>query len=216
MSTPPRSRLRATDAQLPPTPAAPAEGTRRRILETALQLFASRGYHDTSIRDLATALELRPSALYAHFAAKDHVLAELVRIGHEAHFEALETAFRDARPTPSAQVQALVHAHTRVHAENPQLAMVVNEEFYALSEELAAPAQVLRDKANAMLLDTIRRGMAQGQFSPLHPEITAAAIVGMGSRIPHWFEPGGPIAVETLADTHAQLALRMLGHTAGT
>ncbi|MFP2958124.1 TetR/AcrR family transcriptional regulator [Myxococcus sp. 1LA] len=210
MSTPPRSRLRATDARLPPT-AAPPEGTRRRILETALQLFASRGYHDTSIRDLATALELRPSALYAHFAAKDHVLAELVRIGHEAHFEALETAFQGAKPTPAEQVRALVHAHTRVHAEYPQLALVVNEEFYALSAELAASAQALRDKANAMLFDAIRRGMAQGQFSPLHPEITAAAIVGMGSRIPHWFEPEGPIAVELLANTHAELALRMLG-----
>ncbi|AKQ70301.1 regulatory protein, TetR [Myxococcus hansupus] len=216
MSTPPRSRLRATDARLPLTTAAPPEGTRRRILETALQLFASRGYHDTSIRDLATALELRPSALYAHFAAKDHVLAELVRIGHEAHFEALETAFRDAQPTPVAQVRALVHAHTRVHAEHPQLAMVVNEEFYALSQELAAPAQVLRDRANAMLMDAILRGQAQGQFAPLHPAITAAAIVGMGSRIPHWFEPGGPIEVEALANTHAELALRMLGHASST
>ncbi|QQR44414.1 TetR family transcriptional regulator [Myxococcus xanthus] len=215
MSTSPRSRLRATAARLPPTAAAPPEGTRRRILETALQLFASRGYHDTSIRDLASALELRPSALYAHFAAKDHVLAELVRIGHEAHFEALETAFQGAKPTPTDQVRALVHAHTRVHAEHPQLALVVNEEFYALSLELAAPAQALRDKANAMLIDAIQRGMAQGQFSPLHPQITAAAIVGMGSRIPHWFEPGGPIAVETLAKTHAELALRMLGSVSG-
>jgi len=210
MSTPPRSRLRAKAASLPPTAAAPPEGTRRRILETALQLFACRGYHDTSIRDLATALELRPSALYAHFAAKDHLLAELVRIGHEAHFEALETAFRDAKPTPASQVRALVHAHTRVHAEHPQLALVVNEEFYALSAELAAPAQALRDKANAMLMDAIQRGMAQGQFAPLHPEITAAAIVGMGSRIPHWFDPDGAIEVETLAATHAELALRML------
>ncbi|NVJ03018.1 TetR/AcrR family transcriptional regulator [Myxococcus sp. AM009] len=185
------------------------------MLETALQLFASRGYHDTSIRDLAAALELRPSALYAHFAAKDHVLAELVRIGHEAHFEALESALQGAQPTPVAQVRALVHAHTRVHAEHPQLALVVNEEFYALTPELAAPAQALRDRASAMLMDAIQRGMAQGHFSPLHPAITAAAIIGMGSRIPHWFEPDGPIAVETLAATHAELALRMLGSASG-
>ncbi|WP_426755927.1 TetR/AcrR family transcriptional regulator [Myxococcus sp. Y35] len=215
MSTPPRSRLRATAARLPPTAAAPPEGTRRRILETALQLFASRGYHDTSIRDLATALELRPSALYAHFASKDQVLAELVRIGHEAHYEALQAALSAAEPTPAAQVRALVQAHTRVHAEHPQLGLVVNEEFYALTPELAAPAQALREQASATLLETIQRGMAQGQFSPPHPVVTAAAIAAMGVRIPYWFEPGGPITVEALADLHAELALRMLGCAAG-
>ncbi|MFY2560549.1 TetR/AcrR family transcriptional regulator [Corallococcus terminator] len=211
MSTPPRSRLRAQPASLPPS--APSDGTRRRILETALQLFASRGYHDTSIRDLAKVLELQPSALYAHFASKEHVLAELVRIGHEAHHEALQTALRESEPEPRQQVRALVRAHTRMHAMHPQLAVVVNEELYALTPELAAPAVALRDKSAALLAEVIERGVAQKSFSPPHPRVTAAAISAMGVRLPYWYDSGSALDVETLSDVHAELALRMLGAT---
>ncbi|NVJ21673.1 MULTISPECIES: TetR/AcrR family transcriptional regulator [Myxococcus] len=211
MSTPTLSRLRAQPASLPPS--APSDGTRRRILETALQLFASRGYHDTSIRDLAKVLELQPSALYAHFASKEHVLAELVRIGHEAHHEALQTAMKESAPEPRQQVQALVRAHTRTHAMHPQLAVVVNEELYALTPELAAPAVALRDKSAALLAEVIERGVAQEVFSPPHPRITAAAISAMGVRLPYWYDPASALDVETLADVHAELALRMLGAT---
>ncbi|NTX10695.1 TetR/AcrR family transcriptional regulator [Myxococcus sp. CA051A] len=209
MSTPTRSRLRAQPASLPPS--APSDGTRRRILETALQLFASRGYHDTSIRDLAKVLELQPSALYAHFASKEHVLAELVRIGHEAHHEALQTALKESAPEPRQQVRALVRAHTRTHALHPQLAVVVNEELYALTPELAAPAVALRDKSAALLAEVIERGVAQKSFSPPHPRVTAAAISAMGVRLPYWYEQGGALDVETLSELHAELALRMLG-----
>ncbi|MCP3062603.1 TetR/AcrR family transcriptional regulator [Myxococcus sp. K38C18041901] len=214
MSPPTRSRLRAHPASLPPS--APSDGTRRRILETALQLFANRGYHDTSIRDLAKVLELQPSALYAHFSSKEHVLAELVRIGHEAHHDALQSALKSSGPEPAEQIRALVRAHTRTHALHPQLAVVVNEELYALTPELAAPAVVLRDKSAALLAEVIERGVAQRSFSPPHPRVAAAAISAMGVRLPYWYEPGSALDVDTLADLHAELALRMLGGSAAS
>ncbi|MCP3104002.1 TetR/AcrR family transcriptional regulator [Myxococcus sp. K15C18031901] len=209
MSHSSRSRLRMQTASLPPTP---SDGTRRRILETALQLFATRGYHDTSIRDLAKALELQPSALYAHFPSKEHVLAELVRIGHEAHHEALALALKEAGTTdPAEQVRALVRVHTRLHALHPQLALVVNEEFYALTPEMAAPALALRTQSTLLLAEVIERGIAQQRFSPPHPRATAAAISAMGVRLPYWYELDNGLDVDTLADVHAELALRMLG-----
>jgi hypothetical protein len=33
----------------------------------------------------------------------------------------------------------------------------------------------------------------------------------MGVRLPYWYEPGGALDIDTLADAHAELALRMLG-----
>ncbi|MDY7229351.1 TetR/AcrR family transcriptional regulator [Hyalangium rubrum] len=209
MKTPPRLRLRLQKATFPHTTV--PEGTRRRILEVGLQLFASRGFHDTSVRDLAKELELQPSALYAHFPSKDHVLAELVRIGHEALHAALRTALLSAGSHPADQVRALVRAHTHLHATYPQMAVVVNEELYALAPELAAPALALRDQSSALLLEVIARGEEQGVFAPPHSVVTAVAIAAMGLRIPYWFEPSDALDINALADLHAELALRMLG-----
>ncbi|MBU8894165.1 TetR/AcrR family transcriptional regulator [Corallococcus sp. H22C18031201] len=213
MSTPPRSRLRARPAVLPSS--ATPEGTRRRILEVALQLFACRGFHDASIRDLAKALALRPSALYAHFPSKEHVLAELVRLGHEVHHEGLRAALASAGDAPVARLRALVRAHTLLHAHHPQLAVVVNEEIHALPPELAAPSLLLRERSSALLREVIEQGRTQGVFSASHPLVTGAAIATMGLRLPYWYEPTEGLDAETLADVHAELALRMLGVHAG-
>lgn len=204
----PRSRLQTQKATLPRTV---PEGTRRRVLEAALRLFASQGFHGTSIRDLAKELGLQPSALYAHFPAKEHILAELVQVGHEALHEALRKALLDAGTEPAAQVRALVRAHTLLHATHPQLAVVVNEELHALPPELAAPAMALRHQSSALLLEVVERGVAMGRFSPPHAMATAAAISAMGVRLPYWFEPTGALDVDSLAEVHAELALRMLG-----
>src|SRR5688572_24645229 len=92
------SGIAGKKALLPPSAA--KDGTRRRILEVALQLFARDGFHGASMRDLARALELQPSAFYAHFSSKEHLLAELVSCGHEVHLESLRTALLGAGADP--------------------------------------------------------------------------------------------------------------------
>ncbi len=188
-------------------------GPRRRILEVALQLFANRGFHGASTRDLARALELQPSALYAHFASKEHVLAELVRIGHEFHLEKIRGALLGAGTDPADQMSALVRAHARMHATFPHLTIVVNEEMFALPAELAAPGVALRGQSTALILEVVQRGVAMGRFSVSHPMTAAAAIGAIGLRIPYWYEPAPDLDIERLADLQADLALRMLGVT---
>ena len=45
-----------------------AEGTKERILETALELFAQNGYLGTSMNDIAARLGFTKAALYKHYA----------------------------------------------------------------------------------------------------------------------------------------------------
>ena len=208
-ASPPQARFPGQQACLPP--GVVPEGPRRRILEAALQLFASQGFHGVSVRDLARELRLQPSALYAHFPSKEHVLAELTLVGHQAQHEALRAALLDAGADPVAQIQALVRQNATLHATYPQLAIVANEELHALKLELAAATLELRKQSAALLLEVILRGLALGRFSCQSPRVTAAAIAAMGLRIPYWYQPEGELTIDELASIHAELTLRMLG-----
>jgi len=205
----PQARFPPQKVQLPQG-VVPA-GPRRRILETALQLFASQGFHGVSVRDLASQLQLQPSALYAHFPSKEHVLAELTLVGHQAQHQALRAAILNAGAEPVAQIQALVRQNARLHATHPQLAIVANEELYVLPPELAAPTLELRKQSAALLLEVIERGVALGRFCCQNSHVTAAAISAMGLRIPYWYQPGGELTIDALENLHAELSLRMLG-----
>jgi AcrR family transcriptional regulator len=52
----------------------PAADTRRRILAIALELFSTRGYAGTSMRDIAETMHMTKAALYYHFESKEQIL----------------------------------------------------------------------------------------------------------------------------------------------
>ncbi len=205
----PRALAGAGPAVLPPGVA--VEGTRRRILEAALRLFAVEGFHGSSMRELARIVELQPSAVYVHFLSKDHLLAELVRVGHEAHQQGVRAALLGAGADPVAQLRAIVGAHVRLHATYPHLAVVVNTEMESLSPDLLGPGLTLREQSMALLFDLIERGKAMGRFDPPDTTVTAAAISAMGLRVPHWYSPASGIEMDELVEKHVELALRMVG-----
>ena len=191
-------------------PQAERDGTAGRILAAGLLLFARKGYYGTSIRDIGDELELKPANLYAYFKSKEHLLAELVRIGHEEHHAQLRQALIESPPGPAEQVRSLVRAHVRLHAEYAMLATVANTEMHVLSGDLAAPARVLRNQSEAMFHEVVQRGIAQGVFDPPHAFVTVAAIGSMGMRVASWYQPEFELSPEELADVHAELAIRML------
>jgi AcrR family transcriptional regulator len=196
--------------ETPKLPGRLPPGTAGRILEVGLALFAQRGFYGTSIRDLGAALGIKAANLYEHYASKGHLLAELVRLGHEEHLRALRVALVDADAGPLAQLQALVRAHVRLHAEYAMLAVVANNELHALSPELAAPALALRAQAEGLLLDVVRRGVALGVFELPDPLLAAAAIGGMGMRVAHWYRPDMGLSIDHLCEVYAELAARMM------
>src|SRR5262249_27518201 len=51
--------------------------TRQRILDTALQLFATKGYEATSMRDIAAAADCSLGLAYRYFASKEDLVLEL-------------------------------------------------------------------------------------------------------------------------------------------
>ena len=52
--------------------------TRERILQTALALFAERGYAGTSMSDIAGALGLSKAALYRHYESKQAIMGSII------------------------------------------------------------------------------------------------------------------------------------------
>ncbi len=55
----------------------PAQSTRERTLDIALDLFVRKGYAETSLREIAVELGFSKSALYYHFESKQDILLAL-------------------------------------------------------------------------------------------------------------------------------------------
>lgn len=204
-------RLNAVAVDLPP--GVVPEGTRGRILRSALRLFAEFGYAGASIRDIADGAEVNSATLYAHYASKQRILAELVLLGHRELHERLQEALVKAGPGPVAQLSALVRAHALIHTDYPLLALVANSELHALSPEIAAPALMLREQSRQLLLQVLTHGTAMGDFDVDDVALASIAIGSMGIRIANWFGPDQPFTREQIAQAYVTFARRIVGAT---
>jgi AcrR family transcriptional regulator len=72
--------------------------TREQIVEAAMALFAERGYHATTITDIATAADVAPRTFFAYFASKEAVVFHNV----DRDLESLASALRDRLPGETA------------------------------------------------------------------------------------------------------------------
>lgn len=196
------------DALLPP--GAVAEGTTRRILTSALRLFAEQGYHAVPVRTIAKGAGIRASSVYEHHAAKEDLLFDLLRLGHEAHRDWLHSARASAEGDPVAQMSALVHAHVRFHATYPLLARVCSRELAALSPARLDAILAIRSAALHELTDPIDAGVRAGLFTVPDTYLAGAAIGALGLRVPEWYRADSGITIDELADTYTLFALRML------
>jgi AcrR family transcriptional regulator len=213
-------RRAAPDPLLPPELA--AEGPRRRILQAALSLFAQRGFHGSSIREIVQQVQMQGSAVYAHFASKEHILAELARAGHETHMHALQAALLECGTDPVEQLRGHVRANAIFHVQYPHIAKVVNAEMGALSPELLAPALALRTQSAQLLFQILERGARSGRFELVYSGddpaaaaralyATAGALGAMALRLPYWFPTDDSFDPEELAQRHVDIALRIVG-----
>ena len=85
-----------------------AAGTKERILETALELFAQNGYLGTSMNDIAGKLGLTKAALYKHYTSKQEILDRIVERMNEMDYERAE-AYEMPETEPDGFAEAYMH-----------------------------------------------------------------------------------------------------------
>jgi AcrR family transcriptional regulator len=148
--------------------------TRDRIEKAAIRLFVEKGVTETSVRDIARAVDISEGALYRHFVSKD----ELVWAAFETHYvefagrlEALAKGEVSSRGKLGAMIRGFCHAHD----ENPTLfrflLFVQHGQLNKLTPGTPTPVDAVRA--------VIERGIAAKEIPPQHPDLATALVFGI-------------------------------------
>jgi TetR/AcrR family transcriptional regulator, cholesterol catabolism regulator len=113
------------------TAAVARPSTRDRLSVEAARLFAERGYHGTSVNDLAVALGIHKSSLYAYISSKEDLLAEIALTGAAAFHSALDEVPESA--APGERLQLALRAHLGVVEGQLDVATVWLQEWRYLT-----------------------------------------------------------------------------------
>lgn len=162
---------------------------RNELTRQAARLFAQKGYHGTSIGDLADAMGVQKGSLYAHIASKQDLLHETMAEGARAFHAGLD-AIDDHLPAVEKTRLAL-RSHLRVVAEQLDVATVFVQEWRYLEgerrDEIVAERRRYEDRIRAWF----REGRELGELRTDLDDGTAALLVLSAANWAYtWLQPG--------------------------
>ena len=197
------------DAVSTETPRASAPRTEQRILEVATELFYEKGYHATTMREVAAGVGIKAGSLYNHFPSKEELLFRIA----EGVMQDLLAAGREAAAAakePRDRLRALVRAHVVYHAEQRFRAKVADDQLNALEPERRAAAVDVRDAYERLWRDVLDAGRdAHGWAVPDTPVVTFA-ITTMCTAVDVWYREHGRLTPSDVADVYEELVLGAL------
>jgi AcrR family transcriptional regulator len=192
-------------------PADPARlGTKQRIEQSALQLFAAKGFEATGIRDIADRAGLSTAALYHYMGSKDELLVAFM-VESMTELTRVARAALEGAASPAAQLSALVRTHVGFHTLDAQRSLVADDELRAVSDAAFIKVMQLRDGYERLWADTLERGQRSGEFSFADARITRLALLEMCNGVARWYSDRGRMNPAEIADCFAGLALAMVG-----
>ncbi|WP_159078238.1 TetR family transcriptional regulator [Salinibacterium hongtaonis] len=198
---------------VPPVRRKRLPNTRQRLLDASTALFAARGFHGTTTRDIAAATGITAGAVYAHYASKEEILFTIIRDGHSAIIELLYAAISE-RETPLAQTYAGLRMFALAQVEQLARARVVHYELTSLSPEHLELVREQRREIFAIMASTIERGVAEGVFVVDNLPMAVLGVQGVTIDIARWYpvaDPGVPASPAQIATQVAHMGLRILG-----
>ena len=168
------------------------------VLQAAAQLFNERGFHATSLDDIAARLNVSKPTLYYYVKNKDQILIECVREGLQMTIDGIE-ASRAAGGKAIDQLMACMRVYARVVTLDFGMCLirVGDEELPPDSRKELRRLKSGIDKAFRRL---VAAGVEEGSLAPCDPKMTAFVISGALSWIGRWYQPEGEYTPEQIAD----------------
>ena len=185
------------------------------ILAHALDAFYERGYHGTSVREIAKRVGLTVPALYYHHASKEAILFTLLDGSISSVIDRCKRAVAEAPNEPGAQFRELIECLALYMAHHAKRA-AMDAEIRALGTKNRRRYVAKRKVVEELLESAIRDGVAQGVFDVSAPHETMRAVLGMIWAITVWYRPGGPMSASDVAESYVDIALHTVGYRQGS
>ena len=174
------------------------EAKRQAVLQAAAELFNERGFHATSLDDIAARLNVSKPTLYYYVKNKDEILLQCVSQGLEMTLEGIE-ASRQAGGNAVDQLRACMQVYAGIVTQPFGMCLI-----RVGDEEVPEPSRTELRRMKSEIDQAFRRlvaqGVQEGTLAPCDPKMTAFVIAGALSWIGRWYQSGGEYSAAQVAE----------------
>ena len=174
------------------------------IYQVIARLFAYRGYHSTSMREIARELGMNQSSLYHYFASKQDILFTLMNDAMDDVLAILEE-ISSTDLLPEDRLNRVLSFYTQYYAGDQERLILLINEMNSLNEEYRS-ILVGKQRRYVQLIKSILEGLAaQGKIKQIDPAIATFAFFGMVHYTIKWYHKDGPVSLDQLANAFVEI-----------
>lgn len=165
------------------------------IHDAACRLFRERGFHATSVRDIADAVGLQGGSLYTHIKSKDDLLWDIVNTAADRFFESLRPIVSSNLNTMQKLRQAII-GHVEVVTGDLNAAAVHTVEWRHLTSERRDAVTARRDEYELLFRSLVSQAIQDRFLTPTDAAGAALFILSSLNYLFTWYKPDGRMSPE--------------------
>ena len=152
---------------------------RKQAIMSAAAVFAEKGFHGSSTRDIAERLGIKQGSLYYYFKSKEEALGEVCLFGIEEYVHRMQDIAASDQPF-EAKLMATVSSHLSSYRERNEALKVYNDERLYLPEERRTKLKQLGSQYRKQLEGIFEQGKESGVLRPsVDCHFGAQAVIGL-------------------------------------
>ena len=176
------------------------------VLKTSSAIFAEKGYHSTSIRDISRATRMSLSGLYYYFKSKEELLFLI-------QYHCFSTVMDDCRKLiadvddPVRRLKLLIENHLNYFVNNMDEMKVLSHEANSISGEFFRKVNAKKRQYVDLVIDLLTEIARERRVKDVDIRVAAFSLFGMMNWIYNWYSPRKDVDVAGLSQTITRLFL---------
>lgn len=181
---------------------------RSELLRIAAELFATKGYRNTTVRDIADAAGILSGSLYHHFASKEAMVDEILRTFQDELFGEYD-AILASRDDPRTKLERAIHvSFDAIDRHHSEVAIFQNDAAHLATLDGFDYVDERHAQSREVWLKLLRSGVRSGAFrTGMNVDVVYRFIRdGIWFSV-NWYRPGGPLTSTQVAEQFCAVLL---------
>lgn len=180
----------------------------RELLERAAEIFAERGFGNTTLQDIADAAKVGRTTLYHYFKSKDEFLTALVEDVTIQASRQMRAIRLKTGVTPSERLREAVLAQIEWLLERSNRFKVLVRDEHTLPSDIRRRHEGAKRDLLGEFSAIVQAGIDAGEFHDGNPRVMALGVIGMCNWSVWWFNPKASMTRAEVGELLAGMAVR--------
>jgi AcrR family transcriptional regulator len=176
------------------------------IFRAAAEIIHVKGFHATSISEIADAVRLTKAGLYYYIKGKEDLLYAIMSYGMDL-LERHVVAPARLEAKPEDRLRSIVASHARLITNDGRAITILVNELAGLTEEHRRQMMTRQRSYFEFIRDTLEALRSKGRLNEVDTTVAAFSLLGTVLWVSRWYRPGGRLSAEQVVEEIVRLTL---------